>query len=168
MERQAKKSAVMVWTETVAIRMTTKAAKRRHWSLRHKARHTSASMRSGWRYILAAPVELIPDAPHRLQQFRLGGVIFDLLAQQADVHVHHALIAEEVVAPDALQQLRPAVDDAGSAGQRAQQVELQRREVDRRPALGDPATRQVDTQRRYVDDPTLTIWESAAEGTAAP
>src|SRR5919201_302034 len=84
MERQAKKSAVTVWTETVAIRMTTKAAKRRHWSLRHRARHTSASMRSGWRYILAAPVELIPDAPHRLQQFRLGGVIFDLLAQQVD------------------------------------------------------------------------------------
>src|ERR671937_490476 len=68
--------AVMVWTETVAIRITTKAAKRRHWSLRHRARHTAASTRTGWRYILTAPsipiytrrraltapVELIPDA----------------------------------------------------------------------------------------------------------
>src|ERR687884_1395850 len=168
MERQAKKSAVMVWTETVAIRMTTKAAKRRHWSLRHKARHTSASMRTGWRYILAAPVELIPDAPHRLQQFRLGGVIFDLLAQQADVHVHHALIAEEVVAPDALQQLRPAVDDAGSAGQLAQQVEFQRREVDGCPALADPAARQVDAQRRRVDDAACAIRERAGTGAPAP
>src|SRR5919197_662243 len=167
MERQAKKSAVMVWPETVAIRVTPKAAKRRHGSLRHRARHTSASTRTGWRYILAAPVELIPDAAHRLEQFRLGGVIFDLLAQQADVHVHHALITEEVVAPDALQQLRPAVDDAGSAGQLAQQVEFQRREVDGCPALADPATPQVDAQRRHVDDATVAIRESAAEWAAA-
>src|SRR5947209_1658064 len=167
MARQAKKSAVMVWTETVAIRMTTKAAKRRHWSLRHRARHTAASTRPGWRYILGAPVELIPDAPHRLQQLRLGGVVFDLLAQQADMHVHHALIAQEVVAPDPLQQLRPAVDDAGSAGQRVQQVELQRREVDGRAALGDPAPRQVDAQRRRIDDPAVAIRESARDGAAA-
>ena len=84
------------------------------------------------------------------------------------MHVHHTLIAEEVVAPDALQQLRPAVDDAGSAGQLAQQVEFQRREVDGCPALDDPATRQVDAQRRRVDDPACAIRERADDGATAP
>src|SRR5687768_2228527 len=44
---------------------------------------------------------LVAEAPHRHD---LGGGAFDLVAQPGDVHIERAGIAEEILAPDQIQQ----------------------------------------------------------------
>src|SRR5687768_15853905 len=49
--------------------------------------------------------EAVPDAAHRLEATRIAGVLLDLLAQPADVHVDGPGVVAEWVSPDALEEL---------------------------------------------------------------
>ena len=73
----------------------------------------------------------VPDAPDRPQVARGARVLFDLGAQAVDMGVHRVLVALELVAPDEVEQVRPAVRPAGVAGKKGQEVELLHRELHR-------------------------------------
>ena len=92
--------------------------------------------------------QLVADATdggdHRLV---LGA---ELGPEAADVDVHGAGAAEEVVAPDLLEELGPGRDPARPGGQEPQQLELLVGQVERPPAQADLVGDGVDDQ---VADP---------------
>ena len=73
--------------------------------------------------------EAVARAAHREDQLGLARVALDLLPQVADVDVDRARLAVVRAAPDALEQLAPAEHDARVGGERAQQLELDERQL---------------------------------------
>ena len=88
--------------------------------------------------------EIISDSPLGKDELRLGGVLFYLFAQAANVHVHRAQIAQIVVLPDGFQKLFAAENRAAIRGEQLQKVELLGREVDFLLADGDRAAVGVE------------------------
>src|SRR5205823_988181 len=74
--------------------------------------------------------EAVAHAAHGEDQLRLGGVALELLPQMAHVHVDRARIAVVGAAPERLEQRLATEDAARVAGQRAQQLELDVRQLD--------------------------------------
>ena len=75
-------------------------------------RHLSASPPRSWALILprtppASAAPLIPIAPHRIHIRRLRGVVLNLDAQAADVHVHDLQLAKIILTPHRVQDLLP-------------------------------------------------------------
>ena len=65
------------------------------------------------------------------QDLRVAGLVLDLLAQSADVHVDRLLVVElGVVPPDVLDELGATEHLTGVPGEEHQQAELDRRQVD--------------------------------------
>src|SRR4051812_16505139 len=135
---------------------------RRHSSpnASHRRRACSAARRPCWtagrssrvRHVIpGAPspsrrTGLVPDAADGQHDLRVLGIALDLGPQPLDVHVHQPGVGGVPVAPDLLQQHLPGEHLARLARQRHQQVELQRRELDR-PALAQHlVTGDVDAQ----------------------
>src|SRR5689334_2568971 len=74
------------------------------------------------------------------------------LAQPLDVDVDRALLDEHVVAPDAVEQLRAAVDALGVRHQEVQQLELGRADPDLAAVADDPPRRRIERERADLDD----------------
>src|SRR6056297_3661183 len=93
-----------------------------------RARGASASDRCFMEARPVSSLELVPDGAdggdHGVRPQRL-----QLTPEVRDVHVDHAVDAHEVLAPHAVQQLRPAEHPAGRRRQRVEQVELHGRHV---------------------------------------
>src|SRR3954454_16189127 len=68
---------------------------------------------------------------HRLDVARDRRVRLELAAQVLHVRIDRALVAVVVVALDAVDELEAREDATGRAGEREQQLELRRRELDR-------------------------------------
>src|SRR4249919_1279241 len=75
--------------------------------------------------------ELVAGAPDREHELRRRRVVLDLVAQVAHVDVDRLLVlVERLVVAQELEQLAPAEDTAGSAGEVAQDLELGRGQRD--------------------------------------
>ena len=70
------------------------------------------------------------DAAHGAHEVGRARVIGELAAQVGDVDVDEVVVAEPVLAPDALEQLRAGEGDARRGGERVQEVELDAGEVE--------------------------------------
>src|SRR5690606_32909737 len=70
--------------------------------------------------------EAIPDAPDSRDEFWVGGIFFDLLAQPADVDRQRMSVAE--IAPEALVDLIACEDLTRILSQQLQNVEFARRD----------------------------------------
>src|SRR5690606_26993108 len=81
------------------------------------------------------------DGEHDLGSLRVS---LDFGPQSLDVHVDQPGVRCVPVAPDLFEQHFPGEDLAGLAGQRHQQVELQRSQLDRLAVAGDFVPRDVD------------------------
>ena len=75
---------------------------------------------------------LVADAADRHDDLGVLGVVLDLGAQPLHVDVDQAGVAGVAVAPDLLEQHLAREDLPGLAGERDEQVELQRRQRERR------------------------------------
>ena len=99
------------------------------------------------------PEELVPDAPHGPDQLGIVGAVAELLADAADVHVDDALVAEEVEAPDLLEELAAGEDSPrrtceGDAGGRTRARSARRQTLCARPHVGPTSmTRPSNTSR---------------------
>src|SRR5581483_10252973 len=69
----------------------------------------------------------------------------------ADVHVDRARVAEVGAAPQRLQQHAPGADATGYGSERAQQLELDKRQLDGLPVALDGAARNVDHEPVELD-----------------
>ena len=74
----------------------------------------------------------------------MAGVELQLFAQAADMHVHGAGVALIIVAPDQIQQAFAAVNAAGVAHQKLDQVELLHRQLHVLPVLAGAAALGID------------------------
>src|SRR5205085_12067621 len=90
--------------------------------------------------------EVIPHATHREEELRLLRVPLELLAQVANVHVDGPRIAVRRVAPQPLEQHRPAVHASGAARERGEDLELDVGQPDRFAADLDRALGEVDLE----------------------
>ena len=69
--------------------------------------------------------EGVADTAHRQHELRRRGIVLDLLAQVADVDVDRLLVlVQGLVVTEQLEELAPAEDAAGPAGEVAQDLEL--------------------------------------------
>src|SRR4030095_1900249 len=96
--------------------------------------------------------ERVADAVHRADEPRLGAVLAQLPADARNVRIDDPSTRVVAIPPDAIHQLLAAEDDAGLAGEREQDLELERGElhflavhahlafggIDREPPLADP------------------------------
>ena len=89
----------------------------------------------------------VSDAADGADEVRGARVVGELAAQVGDVDVDEVVVAEPVLAPHALEQLRAAERDARLGGQRVEQVELDPGELERDAVELDLAGRGVDRQR---------------------
>src|SRR3990172_8645809 len=89
-------------------------------------------------------VESVAGPSHRADPARASRVILQLLAQGGDVDVHDVVIAEIVVAPDALEELLAREYTAGCGGQGRQQSVLERCEGDLDARLENTVSGEVD------------------------
>src|SRR3954451_22856690 len=87
---------------------------------------------------------LVADAAHGQHDLGLLRVALDLRPQPLDVHVDQPGVGGVSVAPHLLEQQLAGEDLPWFAGQRDQQVELQRGQRDRHPVTGDLVGRDVD------------------------
>src|SRR5579884_2535112 len=69
-------------------------------------------------------IEDIAHPPHRLDALGIGGVALHLLAERAHMDVHGAAVAQEIVSPDAAQQLLAGEDVLGGLAKDEQEVIL--------------------------------------------
>ena len=76
--------------------------------------------------------------------------LLERLAQALDVDVDRALLDEDMVAPDPVEQLRPAVHALGMGHEEMQQPELGGADLDLATLAGDPAGGRID--RQAADD----------------
>jgi len=74
-------------------------------------------------------------------------VLLQLAAQGADMHIHHAVDAGEVGTPDTLEQILAGKDAAGVAGQRVEQIELARGQLDLAALTAHLAALRVDAEQ---------------------
>ena len=93
----------------------------------------------------------VADAPDRLDEARLGGVVAELGAQAADVDGDGAGVVEEGEVPDRLHQLVAREDLAGVSGEVGEQVELALGQRDLLAVEGDRPHRGLDPQRPDLD-----------------
>src|SRR5690606_10529541 len=85
------------------------------------------------------------NAPHGLDEARLAGTI-DLLAQVSDVDIDDIRLDIRPLAPNMIEDLRPAEDGPRVPGEVRQQVEFTSRQVDRPVATTDLARVEIDHQ----------------------
>src|SRR5580693_334990 len=97
----------------------------------------------------SARTRLISNAPNGHHDFRSLRILLDLGPQSLDVDVDQPGVGRVPVAPDLLEQDLAGEDLAWLAGQRHQEVELQRRQVQRLASPLNRVTRHVD---RHVTD----------------
>src|SRR6476646_10234247 len=76
--------------------------------------------------------ELVAEPTHREQMLRLVWIPFDLLPNPLHVHVERLRVSDIVFAPDPLDQELAGEQTPGRAQERLEQLELLRRERDRR------------------------------------
>ena len=83
----------------------------------------------------------VPDAADGGDEIRRPRVVLQLAPQVGDVDVDQVVVAEPVLAPDALEQLGAAERDARLRGERVEQVELDPGELERADRRGSPRGR---------------------------
>src|SRR3954468_23228526 len=76
-------------------------------------------------------LQLVADAPDRLDVARSDGVRLDLFTEAADMDGDGALVAVPLEVPDVVQELLAREDLPGALGQEVEQVELFGGQVDR-------------------------------------
>src|SRR6056297_1626919 len=115
-----------------------------------RGRGASGSGRCVMEARLVSSLELVPDRAdgrdHAVRPQRL-----QLAPEVRDVHVDHAVHAHEVLAPHAIQKLRPAEHPAGRRRQRVEQVELHGRHVRSRAVPFDRAGLRIDPEAAMLD-----------------
>src|SRR4051812_40278944 len=99
---------------------------------------------TGRRAVRSRRPGLVTDAAHGEHDLGLLGVALDLGAQPLDVHVDQSGVRGVPVAPHLLEQQLAGEHLPRLAGQRDEQVELERGERDRHPVPGDLVGRDVD------------------------
>src|SRR5437763_5325015 len=106
---------------------------------------------------------LVADTADRHDDLGMLGVLLDLRAQPLYVHVDQPGVRGVPVTPDLLEQDLPGKDLPRLAGQRDQQVELERGQVERLPVA-------LDRMAGHVDDdvPDLEHLRRGLVGTAQP
>src|SRR6266542_5067713 len=75
------------------------------------------------RWDIRSPHKLVADVADRAQTLGMAGVVLDLLANPTHVDVDRALVADERVVPELLEQLLAAKDLAGVLHQEMEQRE---------------------------------------------
>src|SRR5262245_3409981 len=97
-------------------------------------------------------IELVADPADGDDELRLGIVLFDVLAQAADVHVDRTRLHVYVATPHQVQQLEPVVDPMRMGHEELEQLELAEREA--RPLAVDRRLVgvEVDTQPPALED----------------
>src|SRR3954451_18162063 len=91
--------------------------------------------------------ELVARAAHGQHELRQRRVVLDLVAQVAHVDVDRLLVlVERLVVPQELEQLAPAEDASGPAGEMPQDLELRRGEPDSPVAALDAPSLEVDDE----------------------
>ncbi len=91
-------------------------------------------------------LELVADAPDRLDVARVERIRLDLLAQTTHMHRDRAGVATIGVAPHLVEQLRAREDRPRVAGQEEQQIELFGCERERRVVVRDAARAGVNRE----------------------
>src|SRR3954470_22638504 len=79
----------------------------------------------------ALQLQCVPDAVDRAHEVLPRAHFFELAAQVLDVSVHRAVGDDAVVGVEALEELFAGEDAAGRGSERAQQPELDRRQIER-------------------------------------
>src|SRR4249919_3046838 len=95
--------------------------------------------------------ERVADAVNRADEPRLGAILAQLPANARHVRIDHASTRVVAVAPDAIHQLLAAEDDAGLAGEREQDLELERGELHLPAVHAHLAFGGVDREPAVVD-----------------
>src|SRR5215212_8527412 len=91
-------------------------------------------------------LQLVADAPHRLDVAGPDGIGLDLLAEAPDMDGDGALVAVPIEVPDVVEQLLAGEDLAGAPCQEVEQVELLGRQVDRLAVTLDAPAAGVDPE----------------------
>src|SRR6185503_7340491 len=95
--------------------------------------------------------ERVADAVDRTNEPRLGAILAQLPADARHVRIDDASTRVVAVAPDAIHQLLAAEDDAGLAGEREQDLELERGELHLLAVHAHLALGGVDGEPALVD-----------------
>src|SRR4029450_3297629 len=95
--------------------------------------------------------ERVADAVHRADEPRLGAILAQLPADARHVRIDDASTRVVAVPPDAIHQLLAAEDDAGVAGEREQDLELERGEVELLAVHAHLAFGGIDREPPLVD-----------------
>ena len=103
------------------------------------------------RRFIGSGEELVAHAANGADELGRVGAVTERAADAPDVHVDDALVAEEVPAPDLLEQLGSREHAPGSASQRDEQVELERA----RGSTGAPS--RATSWRVDVDDQAVEL-----------
>src|ERR1051326_3474438 len=96
--------------------------------------------------IVKLPPKTITHSAHGLYQARIGGVLLQLLAQPAYMHIDSACITDIIVAPHVMQQLVACQNGAAIAHEVGKQLELLGLQLQDLPPAIDAPPRQVDAQ----------------------
>src|SRR5690625_4676535 len=95
---------------------------------------------------------LVADAPDRHDDLRILRVLLDLRPQPLDVHVDQPRVRGVAVAPHLFEEDLAGEDLPRLAGERHEQVELERGQRDRLTAAGDLVAGHVDRHVRDLQD----------------
>src|ERR1035437_2635385 len=96
-------------------------------------------------------VELVPDPPDGLDVTRSIGVGFDLFSNPAHVDRDRAHVAGEVIVPDLIEELFAAEHLTRIPGEKVEQIELFRGEVDRPTSILNRSTALIHFETAVTD-----------------
>ncbi len=99
-------------------------------------------------------IEAITDAAHRKNQFGIGVVALDLLAQAPDVDVDGARLDEGVAPPNQIKQLFATVNPGGMLHKKTQQFKFAQRQLAPRPVNEYLVGAEINTQPSALRDAT--------------